>query len=162
MRKAVLVLCLVFLCAASSLAQKKNNSGWACGKAVTANSIDVGDKPNHSYTIAQFKCTATKGEFEGVKEKEGTATEFDEVTGDGVKGHGIFVDTLANGDKITFAYQSTASMKDGQMQTGSNKWQATSGTGKFKDIKANGACKATGSPDGGIVFDCSGTYTPPK
>ena len=154
-----IVLCL---CASAALAQSKIESGWTCPKATTANSIDVGDQPHHSYMIAQFNCTSTKGEIDGVKEKEGTATEFAEVTGNRLKGHGIFVDTLANGDKITFSYQSMATLKDGQMQSGSNKWQATGGSGKFKGIKASGGCKVMAGADGSTNFDCSGTYTSPK
>lgn len=162
MRYTVLAVVLVCLSATLALAQGKVENGWACGKATIANSIEIGDQPHHSYMIAQFKCTSTKGEIAGVKDKEGTATEFDEITGNSLKGHGIFVETMANGDKIIFNYQPMATLKDGQMETGSNKWQATSGGGKFKGIKTSGTCKAKGNPDGSANFTCSGTYTLPK
>ena len=32
---------------------------------------------------------------------------------------------MANGDNIHFTYQTTGAIKNGQMQSGSNKWQAT-------------------------------------
>ena len=112
--------------------------------------------------IDQIKCTSTKGEVAGVKEKEGTGTEFAEITGDKSIGHGIFVETLANGDKITVAYQFTGTLKNGQMQSGSNKWQATNGPGKFKGIKYSGTCTAKGNADGSAAFTCNGTYTLPK
>ena len=162
MRKPVLVLGLVCLCATVALAQGKVANGWACGKPAMGNSIEIGDQPNHSYAIDQIKCTSTKGEIAGVKEKEGTGTEFAEVTGNSSKGHGVFVETMANGDKINFTYQTTATIRDGKMQSGSDKWQATGGTGKFKGIKASGTCKGTGGADGSTNWTCTGTYSLPK
>jgi hypothetical protein len=162
MSKPILVLVLVCLCVTVALAQGKVENGWACGKPAVGQSIEVGDQPNHAYAIDQVKCTSTKGEIAGVKEKEGTGTEFAEVAGNSSKGHGIFVETMANGDKINFTYQPTVTIKDGKMQSGSDKWQATSGTGKFKGIKASGTCKGTGSADGSTNWACSGTYTLPK
>ena len=162
MRKLVLVVGLVCLCATVALAQGKVSNGWTCGKPAVMHSIDVGDQPNHAYVIDQIKCTSTKGEIEGVKEKEGTGTEFAEISGDKSSGHGVFVETLANGDKITVAYQFSATLKNGQMQSGSNKWQATNGTGKFKGIKYSGTCTAKGTADGSSNFTCNGTYTLPK
>ena len=44
------------------------------------------------------------------------------------------------------------------MESASNTWSATGGTGQFKGIKANGTCKAVGKPDGTSTFDCSGNY----
>jgi hypothetical protein len=162
MRKPVLVLGLVCLCATVALAQGKVNNGWACGKPAMGHSIEIGDQPNHAYTIAQVKCTSTKGEIAGVREKEGTGTEFHEVTGNHSSGHGVFVETMANGDKIYFTYQPTGTSKNGLMQSGSNKWQATGGTGKFKGIKGNGTCSGTGNADGSTNWTCTGTYSLPK
>ena len=39
MRKSVLILGLVCLCATAALAQGKVENGWACGKPAMANSI---------------------------------------------------------------------------------------------------------------------------
>ena len=162
MRKLMLVGVLVCLCATVALAQGKVENGWACGKPAMSHSIEVGDQANHAYAIAQFKCTSTKGEIEGVKEKEGTGTEFSEVTGNSSKGHGVFVETMANGDMIHFSYQTTATLKDGQMVSGSDKWEATGGSGKFKGIKGSGTCTGTGNADGSSTWSCSGTYSLPK
>jgi hypothetical protein len=137
-------------------------NGWACTKPSVAHSIEIGDQPNHAYSIDQIKCTSTKGEIAGVREKEGTGTEFAEVTGNSSSGHGVFVETMANGDKIHFTYEVTATIKNGQMQSGSDKWQATSGTGKFKGIKASGTCTGTGNADGSATWSCTGTYSLPK
>jgi hypothetical protein len=160
MKNSILRLGFVCLCAAVSAAQSgKVDNGWSCGKPADAHSIEVGDQPGHTYSIDQIKCTSTKGEFAGVKEKEGTGTEFLEVKGNNATGHGIFVETMANGDKIHFTYQITGTMKDGKFETGSDKFQATSGTGKFKGIKASGSCTGKGNADGGASWACTGTYT---
>jgi hypothetical protein len=157
------VVCgLVLVCAGGALAQEgKVDNGWACGKPANANSIDVGDMAGHAYGIDQIKCTSTKGEIGGVKEKEGTGTEFMEVKGNKATGHGIFVETMTNGDMIHFTYQLSGTMENGMLKTGTDKWQATRGTGKFKGIKASGSCTGTGAADGGATWACTGTYTLP-
>ena len=164
MRNYVLLVSLVCLSAVVAMAQNtgKVSNGWACSKPDKANTLDVGDQPGHTYSIVQFKCTSTKGEYAGVKEKEGTATEFDEVKGNKLTGHGVFIETFANGDKATFTYQPSGTLKDGKVQTLGDTWQATSGTGKFKGLKASGTCSGTGTADGGSTLTCTGTYSLPK
>lgn len=162
MRKPVLVVGLLCLCASLALAQGKVANGWACPKPAVAHSIEVGDQSGHAYAIDQITCTSTKGEIAGVREKEGTGTEFAEVKGNSSQGHAVFVETMANGDKIHYTYTFTAALKNGQMQSGSDKWQATSGTGKFKGIKASGTCTGTGNADGSAAWTCTGTYSIPK
>src|SRR5258708_5555275 len=143
MRRLLLVV-VVCLCASLAVAQGKTANGWTCPKPTDAHAIEIGDKPGHAFSIDQITCTSTKGEIAGVREKEGTGTEFAEVTGNSMKGHGVFVETMANGDKLHFVYQFTATTKDGKMQSGSNKWQSTSGAGKFTGLKAN----STSTPSG--------------
>ena len=109
-----------------------------------------------------MKCTAVKGELAGVKQQEGVGTEFHEITGSSDRFQGVYVETLANGDKITYTYKGTATVSAAGSGTGGNTWSATSGTGKFKGIKASGTCKAVGNPDKTTSFDCSGTYSLPK
>jgi hypothetical protein len=161
MHKGVLILGLVCFCATGASAQNKVDNGWACGKPAPANSIDVGDQPNHAYAIDQIKCTSTKGEIGGVREKEGLGTEFGEIKGNRSSGHAIFVETMENGDKLYASYQPTIMLKDGQMQSGSDKWEYTGGTGKFKGLKGSGTCKGTGNADGSSTWTCTGTYTLP-
>lgn len=161
MHKGVLILGLVCFCATGALAQNKVDNGWACGKPAPANSIDVGDQPNHAYAIDQIKCTSTKGEIAGVREKEGLGTECGELKGNRSSGHAIFVETMENGDKVYASYHPTIMLKDGQMQSGSDKWEYTGGTGKFEGLKGSGTCKGTGNADGSSTWTCSGTYTLP-
>ena len=162
------VLCLVVLAVdvqaqtGAAPAAAKVESSWKCAAPNPVHMLPVGDQPDHAYGVQQGKCTATKGEFAGVKEKEGTSTEFVEATGNTAKGHGVFLETMANGDTITSSYSFTGTSSNKVLQSASNKWTIMSGTGKFKGIKGSGTCKGKGSPDGSAVFDCVGTYTMPK
>jgi len=162
MRKLILAVGLICLCAGVALAQGNVASAWTCGKAAMVNSIEVGDQPNHAYVIDQVKCTATMGKIADAGEKEGTATEFAEVAGNHSTGHGIFIETLANGDKIHYSYSNSATTKDGQFVSGSNKWRLTGGTGKFKGIKGSGGCVGKPAAEGSSAWSCKGTYSLPK
>jgi hypothetical protein len=163
MRRLLFVLAATCLTVPTTLAQTpasgKNTSSWTCAAPSPVNALPVGDEPNHMYVVEQVKCTATKGEIAGVKEKEGVGTEFVDVTGDTSKGQGVFVETLANGDKAFVNYTFTGTSKNKVMVSGSNKWTLTGGTGMLKGVKGNGTCTAKGNADGTTTFECSGSYT---
>jgi hypothetical protein len=143
---------------AQTAASGKTASSWKCSPANPTHAVPVADAPDHAYMVSSAHCTALKGEIDGVAEKEGTATEFTEIMGSTGKGHGIFVETLANGDKLTVSYEFTGTMKNQQFESGSNKWKVTSGTGKLKGATGQGTCTAKGNPDRSINFDCTGSY----
>lgn len=162
MRKLWLVLCAVCLLSSAGLAQMKLDNQWKCAKASNQHSIDIGDKPGHAYSVDQINCTATKGEFDGVKRKSGVGTEFLEVNGDKFTGHGEFVETMANGDKNFYSYQMSGTLKNGALQAATDKWTMREGGGKMKGGKASGSCKGAGNPDGSTTWDCTGDYTVAK
>ena len=159
MRKLVLSLCFLLVSASAAMAQGKVAVKWDCAKPAPAHNLEAGDQPGHVYSISQVRCAATSGEIAGIKQKEGVGTEFHEITGTADRFHGVFVETLTNGEKITYTYEGTATIKAGLLEAASNKWSATSGTGSLKGIKASGTCKAAPKPDGGALFDCSGDYS---
>jgi hypothetical protein len=163
MRRLPFVVAATCLAVSTTLAQTptsgKTASSWKCTAPSPVNALPAGDEPGHMYVVEQAKCTATKGEIGGVKEQEGMATEFVEVTGDTSKGQGVFVETLANGDKAFVSYTLTGTSKDKVMVSGGNKWTFTGGTGMLKGAKGSGTCTAKGNPDGSLNFECSGTYT---
>ena len=158
MQKLVWVVCLVFVFAVGVQAQGKIDAQWKCDKAAVAHSIDVGDQAGHAYVVSQTKCSAAKGEIGGTQEKEGTGTEFHDVMGNKISWHGIFVETLASGDKIHYSYKGTGTASGGQFASGNNSWTITGGTGKFKGVKGKGGCKGKGGPGGTATWDCEGTY----
>jgi hypothetical protein len=160
MKKMCLVLCLVCLVSSVALAQGKTNVQWKCDKPSVQHSIPVGDKPGDAYAIEQINCTAIKGDIAGNKMKSGIGTEFLYLKGDGVTGHGEFVESMENGDKNVYKYEFTGTMKNGAFESGTNRWSLIEGGGKMKGGKANGTCKAKANPDQSTSFDCMGTYTP--
>jgi hypothetical protein len=161
MRKLGLVVCSIFLVASMAMAKDKLVSSWNCGKPSEAHSIDVGDQANHTYAVNKTTCTSTKGEVGGVREKEGVGTQFNEGMGDTTTWHGVFVVTLANGDKLNYGYANVGkgTTKDGQFQLGNNKWSMAGGTGKFANAKGEGTCAGKGNADGTVTWDCTGSYT---
>ncbi|HXW92238.1 MAG TPA: hypothetical protein VEK33_16930 [Terriglobales bacterium] len=93
------------------------------------------------------------------KEQEGTFTEFGEVRGGAVQNHGLFVETLASGDKVFLQYHGTQTWKEGKFESGANKWTLAGGTGKFKAVKGEGGCKGKSNLDGSSTWNCEGTYS---
>jgi hypothetical protein len=158
MRKLAFAVCLAVLSAVGVQAQAKVDSEWKCDKATVEHSIDVGDQLGHAYVLSQSKCSATKGEIGGVREQEGTGSEFHDVLGNNVSWHGIFVETLASGDKIHYSYRGSGTASGGQFVSGTNTWTITGGTGKLKGVKGKGGCKGKGNADGTVTWDCEGTY----
>jgi len=149
MRKLWLVGLFVLLSASMSLAQMKLVSQWNCDKASAAQV--VGDFTHSS-------CTAVKGEVGGIKETKGMDAAMAETTGDNATGHGLFISTAENGDKIHYTYTSTAMMRGGEFQSGTNKWSIVGGTGKFASLRGEGTCNGKGNADGTAVWDCTGSY----
>jgi len=162
MRSVLFVCSVVLLSVSTAWAGDKLAVQWDCAVPAPNHMIEASDQPGHVYSISQVKCTAASGEIAGVKQKEGVGTEFHELKGTADRFHGVFVETLANGDKITYTYEGTATVEGGKLKSATNKWSATSGTGGFKSIKASGSCSAAPKPDGTTKFDCSGDYSIPK
>ena len=157
-RNLLLVLTLVCLCSFAS-AQTKMTSTWTCPKQDPSQtkSLEVPDKAGHAYVIFQFKCTANSGDVAGSTEKEGSGTEFVDATGDTSTGHGVFMETLASGDKLRTTYTSKSTMKGGQFVSGTNKFQIAGVSGKAKGIKGSGTCEGKGNPDGSSSWTCTWT-----
>ena len=96
------------------------------------------------------------------KEQDGTYTEFGDMTSSANQNHGVFVVTLASGDKVFYRYHGTQSFKDGNMESATNKWTLAGGTGKYKAVKGEGACKGKGNADDTSTWDCEGSYSGAK
>ena len=150
---------IVAFASAQTPAPVKVASSWKCAPPNPVHALPVGDTPDHVYVLQQTKCTATKGEIAGIAEKEGISTEFTEATGNSGKGHGMFVETMANGDKVYISYEATGTMANKLFQSGSNKWTVAGATGKFAGAKGSGTCTGKGNPDGSATFDCTGSVT---
>jgi len=148
---------VVALAVAMTSAQTKMNLSGRCGKPDVQYSVPVLDQLGHMYTLAQGKCTAM-GDVNGTTAKDGIFSEHGDVTANQVKNWGIFVETFANGDKVTYSYQTTGTMNNGAFEAGTNKYQIVDGTGTMKGIKGSGTCKLTGNNDN-LDYECTGEYS---
>ena len=164
MRKICFLSGVVFLATSFLTAQTKMSGTALCAPANPSYKLDVGDQPGHAYGLAQGKCTWTKPwEIEGVKNTGGVGTQYQDTTGDTTKVHGIFVDSMASGDKAFYSFQFTLVTKKDGPHVMNHKWQLVGGTGKVKGVKAQGTCNATAAgSDGSFNYECTGEYTAPK
>jgi len=154
-----LCCCALFAFAVATVsAQTKNTISGSCAKPDVQQSVPAGDQPGHVFMVAQGKCT-TKGEVGGTMSKEAAFSEHRDASGRRSKAWGVFVETYDSGDKIVYSYQMSVAMKDGAVQSGHGTYQAMSGTGKMKGIKATGNCTYTAGADGATNYSCTGDYT---
>jgi hypothetical protein len=148
--------CAVFAFAvAATSAQTKNTTSGTCAKADVEHSVPAGDNPSHAFMVAQGKCTA-KGMLGS---SQGVFSEHRDVTATRLKAWGVFIETFESGDKITYNYELSVSVKVGAMGAGKGTFYATDGTGKMKGIKARGNCTYSAGSDGGTNYSCNGDYT---
>jgi len=159
MRKAKFLACGLWVLALvpGAWAQSKVDSQWKCESPSTTHSIEAGDQAGHAYVINEVKCTAVKGTIDGDAEKVGDSTEFHDVLPDKSEWQGMFVDTLASGDKLFIDFEGSGAMKDGSFASGTNSWTVVGGTGKFAGAGGKGKCTGKGNPDGTSLWDCTGT-----
>ena len=152
------VFVMVVLAVAMSPAQTKSSITGKCQKPDTRHSVPADDQSGHAFMLAQGKCSAA-GDVGGAAAKEAVFSQHAEVTGDHIKNWGVYVETFESGDKVYYSYQGMGTFKNGGYQSGTNKYQITSGTGKMKGIKGSGSCKLTGNDDGTLDYSCTGEYT---
>jgi hypothetical protein len=161
--KTILMSLAVLALAAAASAQTKISGTLQCSKADPVYTIQVGDRPDHAFTIGKLTCAYTKPmEIGGIIHKSEEATIFGEVSGDRVRGRGRNVETMANGDKYYVSVQFSETLKEGVLQTGEVTWTITGGTGKFKGMKGKGTTKGKGATDGTSTWEVEGEYELPK
>ncbi len=97
----------------SAAAQTKISGTNHCAKPDPQTMVQVGDRPNHAFSVGQIKCAWTKPwELAGIPGKEGVGTFSGEIDGNKSRFHAYYVDTMENGDKAYYRYQGTAVLKD--------------------------------------------------
>jgi hypothetical protein len=159
MKYRILCGCL-FLAFAVAMAsgQTKFTSSGKCGKPDAEQNISVPDKDGHVFKLAQGKCV-TKGEINSATSKEGVYSEHQDSAGNLTRVWGVYVETFDSGDKVFYTYTGSVTAKNGEVQSGQNKWQISGGTGKMKGLKGSGTCKHTPEAGGYLNYACSGEYT---
>ena len=158
MHRFLLASLLVCLGVTAATAQTKISGTLQCGKADPQQIIPVGDRPNHSLGVEQFKCTWSKPiEIEGTKSKDDVSTATLEINGNNARDRGVGVSTTDTGDKFFTPYQGTSTVKDGAFQTGKGTWTFSGGTGKLKGLKGKGSYSCAPSSDG-VTCEVEGEY----
>jgi hypothetical protein len=153
MRKQLFVAFCLLVFASVAMAQKLDTK-WHCANPTATHKFDVGDEPDHNYTIAQGACTATTSTS---GDKSGAYTEFQEVWKTSYTNHGRFTVTLENGDMAYYTYEGSGPADI--TKPAANKWKILKGTGKHKGMKGSGSCSGTRNADGSSDWACTGTYT---
>jgi hypothetical protein len=134
---------LVCFVANTATAQTKFSATAQCGQADPYYAIPVGDLPDHSLSLLQFKCTYTKPiEIEGAKSVATVITITSEVSEGTFRARGCQVATMDNGDKAFICHEGEGTNGEGEEGT----WSFTGGTGKLKGIKGKGkySCSSSG------------------
>jgi len=156
MRKLLLVAVASLVSGSVAMAQGKVDTKWHCPKPAAEHKVDVGDVPDHSYSIVQGTCDAASSDS-GFKEKAGAYTAFQEMWKASSTSHGRFNVTMDNGDKVYYTYEGSA--PNDIAKPAANKWKILNGTGKSKGIKGSGTCSGTRTADGNSDWECTGTYS---
>src|SRR5690349_429721 len=125
--KIVGIVALTLLGVNLGLGQTKVSGTAQCGKPEKQQSMEVGDRPHHSFIIGQGKCTWTKPlEIEGASTQGGTFTVFSEQSGNTVRNHGYVMDNMDSGDKYTVRIDSTEMWSGGKPLSERGTWSFTS------------------------------------
>jgi hypothetical protein len=158
MRRLFMVAAAVWFCATTAGAQNKVNGTAQCSKPDPVHVIPVGDRPEHSMVVEQFKCTWTKPmEIGSDKSKDGVSTETGDISGNTSHARGVHVATMESGDKFFAWYQGTGTIKDGAVTDLKGNWGFNGGSGKLKGIQGKGTFTCAPSGDG-LLCDVEGEY----
>ena len=161
--KIIFTFCIVSALAAAASAQTRMAGTEYCGKASKEYSVQIGDRPNHSFSIIQGSCTWTSPvEIAGVHSKDGVYSTLGETRGNRIHYHLYYIDTMVNGDKAFYRGEGTMTMKDGVPQTGHERWTLVGGTGKLKGLKGKGTnTLKSAKADGSSTWYTEGEYELP-
>jgi hypothetical protein len=149
-------MALVSPTAFTAAAAQTDDAFSALCKAGPVQSIDAGDRPNHTYVVATAKCTLS-GKIAGSMLRQGAVAEHGEVTPTRIRTSGIQALTLEGGEMIFLRFDNSVVMRDGAFKSGTISYRVIGGTGKMEAIKGAGSCAWTGDGD---RFSCKGkTFT---
>jgi hypothetical protein len=163
LRKLIFVFVAVLALASLASAQTAISGVTKCGKADIMQKVDIPDRPGHAFVISQVKCADTKPFVYGTaKGKDGVSTITDEVSGDSSRTRGYYVETLDNGDNVHYSFEGIAKLKAGALVTADIKWTILRATGKTAGITGSGTCKGASTAEGGVSWDCTGSYQAAK
>ncbi len=159
MKYRILFCCVVCAFAVASTPAQTSNT-WTLNclpSGAIAQSIQTGSIAS---SILQESCSGT-GNIGGAAAQAFAVSVYQESSATLFKAWGLMTETLASGDLVTYAFQSTAAVRNGVMVTGVRTYQITGGTGSVKGILGSGTCNIAYLPGGGSTSTCSGSYKLP-
>ena len=161
MRHGMVMACCALLLSVAASAQKMTEQ-LKCGQPDQQHAITVGDEPGHVYSISHATCTYPKPGNIGVARKvSGEDVIFSETKGSRTAWHGVFTETMSNGDKLYYRHKGGGMLKDGAF-SGEDQWEVSGGTGSYKGYTGKGVCKLHPQADGTFLDECSGEYKSPR
>jgi hypothetical protein len=158
-RMSWLTICAVVIAmAASAAAQNKFSGTCNQGKPEPNYTLTVGDKADHSITLAKVKCIWKSGELGGVALKDEDDTYTSDASGKTSHDKGYGVGTAANGDKYFVRFEGTTNMEKNAPVSATCTWSFAGGTGKLKGLTGKGTCTGKFDATGAAVYDIQGDY----
>jgi hypothetical protein len=131
-----------------------------CDKPNPAYSIEVPDRPGHALLLEKRRCNWSEPmAIMGAKTKDGIAVSFTEKMEGTLHAHGFEVDTLDNGEKLTWQSMGQVLAEKGPAST-KGRWSFMRGTGKFRGIKGGGTYEGKLDADDVLVLDLEGVFDP--
>jgi len=163
MRTAVCITwgLLALVSVSRAQAQMKLAGKLTCAKPDPSYAVPVGDRANHTISLAAQTCTWSQGDIGGDTLKDEVDTFTSDVTGNLSHDRGYGVGSLASGDKYFLRFGGTTTLKGAAPVRGQCTWTFTGGTGKLKGLTGKGTCTGTFSPDGTSSWDIQGEYATP-
>jgi hypothetical protein len=131
-----------------------------CDKPEPEHAIEVPDRPGHALVISKRKCSWIEPlVVMGAKTKDAVAVSFAEKMEGALHTHGFEVDTLDNGEKLTWQSMGRVLAEKGPA-TANGRWSLMRGTGKFKGIKGGGTYEGKLDAEDVLMLDLEGVYDP--
>jgi hypothetical protein len=138
----------------------KTSGTVRCEKPEKAYTIDVPDRPGHSLILTQRKCTWTKPmEIQGGKTKNGEWDSFSERMEGSMRPHAYEIDTMDDGEKITFQTMGHVD-SDKNPTTTKGRFSYMRGTGKYKGMKGGGTYEGSIDANDVMTLELEGEYEP--
>src|SRR5262245_37724929 len=151
----VVVMCGIVVCGGAVQAEQKKVSGMdKFGPMISETSMPLGDVANHRLVMSVRRDTTTSPDPE-FNETELIVHSQNDVFATGNTHKGYARRLFKNGDTTYAQYEGAtkvAAKGDGSQEvTWEGRWQFTSGTGKFKNIKGGGTYRGRITGQGALT-----------
>ena len=137
---------LVVLTALQAAAAQTDDSFSGSCKPGPVQSVDAGDRPDHTYVVATARCTLS-GKIGGSTLRQGAIAEHGEITPARIRTSGTHALTVDRGDIVFLRYENSVVMQNGAFKSGTMTYRVIGGTGQMEGIRGTGTCVWMGDGD---------------